>query len=81
MYLPTAQRYLDEGEVYQNPIFVYCVIWLFDVGEFDTGLDWADIAIAQGQRTPDNFKSGFPAFVADTILAWAQLEAEAGNPI
>lgn len=81
MYLPTAQRYLDEGEVYQNPIFVYCVIWLFDVGEFDKGLDWADIAIAQGQRTPDNFKSGFPAFVADTILAWAQLEAEAGNPI
>lgn len=44
MYLPTAQRYLDEGEVYQNPIFVYCVIWLFDVGEFDKGLDWADIA-------------------------------------
>ncbi len=81
MYLPTAKRYLEEGEVYQNPIFVYCVIWLFDVGEFDNGLDWADIAIEQGQLTPDNFKSGFPAFVADTILEWAQLEVEAGNPI
>ncbi|WP_340619131.1 phage terminase small subunit, partial [Xenorhabdus entomophaga] len=42
-YLPTAQRYLDEGEVYSNPIFVYCVIWLFDIGEFDQGLDWADM--------------------------------------
>ncbi|MBD1229332.1 phage terminase small subunit [Xenorhabdus griffiniae] len=80
-YLPTAQRYLDEGEVYSNPIFVYCVIWLFDIGEFDQGLDWADIAIEQGQLTPDHFRSGFPAFVADTVLLWAQREAEAGNPV
>ncbi|MCP9267833.1 phage terminase small subunit [Xenorhabdus sp. XENO-1] len=80
-YLPTAERYLAEGEVYHNPIFVYCVIWLFDIGEFSQGLDWADIAIEQGQLTPDNFRSGFPAFVADTVLLWAQREAEAGNPV
>ncbi|CDL87212.1 phage terminase small subunit [Xenorhabdus cabanillasii] len=80
-YLPTAQRYLDEGEVYRNPIFAYCVIWLFDIGEFAQGLDWADIAIGQGQLTPDHFRSGFPAFVADTVLLWAQAEAEAGNPV
>jgi hypothetical protein len=80
-YLPTAERYLAEGEVYRNPIFAYCVIWLFDIGEFSQGLDWADIAIEQGQLTPDNFRSGFPAFVADTVLLWAQREAEAGNPV
>ena len=80
-YLPTAQRYLDDGKVYKNPIFAYCVVWLFDVGEFQQGLDWAEIAIAQGQATPGSFKSGFPAFVADTILEWAQLESEAGNSI
>ncbi|OTA14716.1 terminase [Xenorhabdus vietnamensis] len=80
-YLPTAQRYLDEGEVYSNPIFACCVIWLFDIGEFSQGLDWADIAIEQGQLTPDHFRSGFPAFVADTVLLWAQAEAEAGNPV
>lgn len=80
-YLPTAQRYLDEGEVYKNPIFVYCTVWLFDIGDFDKGLDWADIAIEQGQLTPTNFKSGFPAFVADTILLWATRENEAGNSI
>ncbi|MEQ5074843.1 phage terminase small subunit [Providencia alcalifaciens] len=80
-YLPSAERYLAEGDVYRNPIFTYCVIWLFDVGDFDKGLDWADIAIEQGQLTPDNFRSNFPAFVADTILAWATLENEAGNSI
>ncbi|MEQ1967592.1 phage terminase small subunit [Xenorhabdus nematophila] len=80
-YLPTAQRYLDEGDVYRNPIFAHCIIWLFDIGDFDKGLDWADIAIEQGQFTPDYFKSGFPAFVADTVLLWAQAEAEAGNPV
>lgn len=80
-YLPTAERYLSEGEVYRNPIFAYCTIWLFDVGAFDKGLDWADIAIEQGQLTPDNFRSNFPAFVADTILAWSHLENEAGNSI
>ncbi|EMU8999189.1 terminase [Providencia rettgeri] len=80
-YLPTAQRYLDDGKIYKNPIFAYCVVWLFDVGEFQQGLDWADIAIEQGQLTPTGFKSGFPAFVADTILQWAQLETEAGHAI
>lgn len=80
-YLPTAERYLSEGEVYRNPIFAYCTIWLFDVGDFDKGLDWADIAIEQGQLTPDNIRSQFPALVADMILAWAHLENEAGRSI
>ncbi len=80
-YLPTAQGYLDDGKIYKNPIFAFCIVWLFDVGEFQQGLDWADIAIEQGQLTPGGFKSGFPAFVADTILEWAQLESEAGNAI
>lgn len=79
-YLPTAQRYLDEKKVYKNPIFSFCVVWLFDTGDFQKGLDWADIAIEQGQLTP-GFKSGFPAFVADTVLQWAQLESEAGNSV
>lgn len=31
-WLPTVENYLAEGEVYANPIFAWCVIWLFDVG-------------------------------------------------
>lgn len=80
-WLPTVETYLAEGEVYANPIFAWCVIWLFDVGDFDKALDWADLAIAQRQQTPDRLKRSFAAFVADTVLAWAEEEASRGNPL
>lgn len=78
---PVAARYVESGEVFNNLIFAYCVIWLFDAGDFDTALDWAEVAIAQSQPTPENIKSTFPAFVADTVLAWAQREAEHGHSV
>lgn len=76
-----AQSYLDQGEVYRNPIFSYCIIWLFDVGEFDLAIKWAFIAIKQNQPTPENIKSYFPAFVADQVYAWSEQQAEKGNAI
>lgn len=80
-YLPSVDAYLDAGEIFTNPIFAWCIIWLFDVGQFDKALDWADVAIEQGQPTPDGIKSTFPAFVADTVLAWATAEQNDGNDI
>jgi hypothetical protein len=35
------------------------VIWLFDVGDLDKALEWADIAIAQHQATPERLRSNF----------------------
>ncbi|HBA6939913.1 TPA: terminase [Escherichia coli] len=78
-WLPHVRDYLDRGRVYQNPVFVYCVIWLFDTGQFEPALQWADIAVAQGQKTPERFRSGLPTFVAHFILEWAEGEAERGN--
>ncbi len=78
-WLPHAQAYLEGERVYQNPVLVYCIIWLLDTGQFEQALHWADIAIAQGQETPENFKSGLPALVAHTILEWAEAEAERGH--
>ncbi|HFF8439017.1 phage terminase small subunit [Serratia marcescens] len=80
-WLPTVENYLAEGEVYANPIFAWCVIWLFDVGDFDKALDWADLAIAQRQQTPDRLKRSFAAFVADTVLTWADEEASRGESL
>lgn len=80
-WLPVAQEYLDSGEEYQNLIFAWCVVWLFDVEEFDQALDWAEIAINQGQRTPERLKRTFAAFVADTILEWATVTAELGESV
>lgn len=80
-WLPSVEAYLAGDKVFDNPAFAYCVIWLMDTGEMEKALDWADIAIEQGQRTPENFKSTFPAFIADTVMEWAFNEAEAGHSI
>ncbi|EGF2631697.1 terminase [Salmonella enterica] len=80
-WVPTVEAYLESKQVYANPVFAWCVIWLFDVGELDQALEWADIAISQQQATPDQLRSNFPTFVADTMLAWAQESAGRGESI
>jgi hypothetical protein len=80
-WMPTVTSYLELGKPYANPVFAYCIIWLFDVGDYDQALDWADIAIEQGQETPGNFKTRFPAFVADQMLAWAEQASQAGEDL
>lgn len=80
-WMPTVTDYLNSGSVFVHPVFAWCVVWLFDVGELDKGLELADIAIAQHQPTPDNFRSTFPAFVADTVMAWSETTAAAGESI
>ncbi|MDR6297027.1 phage terminase small subunit [Pantoea dispersa] len=80
-WLPTVESYLELGRVYANPVFAYCIVWLFDVGQFDQALDWADIAIEQGQATPENIKSKFPAFVADQMMSWAEQASQTGEDL
>ncbi|WOZ76053.1 phage terminase small subunit [Kosakonia sacchari] len=78
---PTIDAYLEGGHAYENPVFAWYVVWLFDAGELDEGLRLADIAIAQQQPTPENIKSRFPVFVADTVMAWAENTAAAGESV
>lgn len=80
-WMPTVEAYLAGDARFANPALVYCVIWLFDTGEMGKALDWADVAISESQATPENFKSNLPAFVADTVLEWATIQAEAGHSI
>ena len=80
-WMPTAQEWLDGDSLYQNPIFAWCIVWLFDTSQFDQALDWADVAISRGQETPAAFGSTFPVFVADTVLAWAEAEAAQGHDV
>lgn len=80
-WMPTVEKYLADGQVHQNPILGYCVIWLFDIGEIDAALALAEIGIEQGQDTPDNIKRSLAAFVADEVLAWAESHAECGEAI
>ncbi|MGL4925627.1 MAG: phage terminase small subunit [Plesiomonas shigelloides] len=80
-WLPHAEHYLKGDRVYQNPILVYCIIWLLDTYQFERALQWADIAIEQGQSTPENFKSGLPTVIASNVFQWAELESEHGRSV
>jgi len=80
-WMPTVTSYLELGKVYANPVLAYCVIWLFDVGDYDQALDLADVAIEQQQETPGNFRTRFPAFVADQMLEWAEQASQAGEDL
>ncbi|WP_279459918.1 terminase endonuclease subunit [Aeromonas veronii] len=84
-YRPYVERYLasvaESGQPYQNELFQRLVIWAFDVGDFDTGIAWAELAIKQGQRTPNNFKRDWATFVADTVLEWAEKNAAEGHAV
>ncbi|WP_145560926.1 phage terminase small subunit [Yersinia mollaretii] len=80
-WLPSVEAYLAAGEVYSNPVFTYCIAWLFDVGDFDPALDWADVAIEQRQITPFGKRRSIAHFVADSMLAWSEASAEQGQSI
>lgn len=80
-WLPQVESYVAAGDNYAFPALGYCIIWLFDTGEFDRALSLADLAISQGQPMPENFASSLPAFVADTVREWADSEYEQGRSV
>lgn len=79
-YRPIAEQHLASKQVSQHLIFQYVVVWLFDTEQLDTAIEWALIAITQGQGLPIA-KRTWPAFIADEILIWSEREAEKGNSV
>lgn len=79
-YRPMAEQHLASKQVNQDVIFQYVVVWLFDTEQFDTAIEWALIAITQGQGLPIA-KRTWPAFIADEVLIWSEREAEKGNSV
>lgn len=80
-YRALAERYLESGERYQNPVFTSLVLWLFDVEAMETALDWCFKAIERELPTPDYIKRDWPTFCADQVLEWAERESERGHSI
>lgn len=80
-WMPFVEEYWAKGIVYQNDYLAYCIIYSFDVGDFDTALKLADLAIKQNQSLPERFKSTLPNFVADQIYNWTDKTAAAGQSV
>ncbi|ENC6731341.1 terminase endonuclease subunit [Vibrio navarrensis] len=81
-YKPVVEAYLDAGENYQNPIFTDLIIWLFDVGQVDTAVEWLFKAIELGLPTPENFKrSSWAVVCGDFVLEWAEAQLANGQSV
>ncbi|MEH0666449.1 terminase [Vibrio scophthalmi] len=80
-YKPYVEAYLAKGEVFENPIFTNMVIWLFDVNDMETAIDWCLKAIELDLPTPDNFRRDWPTVCADAVLEWAEKESGRGHSI
>ncbi|URL05954.1 phage terminase small subunit [Avibacterium sp. 21-595] len=78
-WLPLVEEYFAKGEIYQNDVIAYCIIYAFDVGDLGGATRLARMAIAQNQSMPANFRSTLPTFVADQVLAWAERMAHQGQ--
>lgn len=87
-WLPIVTEYLSKLEtekginaVNDNPIFAYCVIWLFDIGDLGQALDLGFKAIELGQPMASNIRRQWSGFIADTVFDWAEVQAENGHSI
>lgn len=81
-YRPIAETYLQANERYQNPIFTDLIIWLFDVGDIETGVNWLFQALERDLPTPENFKTNSWAVVcARFVLEWAEKQLAKGHSV
>ncbi|KLV07978.1 terminase [Photobacterium ganghwense] len=80
-YKPLAETYLAAGEKYENPIFSTLIVWLFDIGDLSTAIDWCLKAIELELPTPEFIRRDWPTFCADSVLKWAETQAEHGHSI
>lgn len=80
-WLPFVEVYFEQGTIYQNDYLVYCIVYLFDIGDFDKALSLAKKAIEQNQSMPEGWQSTLPNFVADQIYHWADKTAAAGQSV
>lgn len=84
-YRPMVEEYLASGAKYPNPIFSTIfsttTIWLFDIGELDTFIQWCLFAINNEIPTPDFVKRNWQTFCADSIFKWSESQSEKGASI
>nr|PMH59647.1 terminase [Enterovibrio norvegicus] len=80
-YRAMADAFLTSDDTFDNPIFTHVVLWLFDVGEINTFIEWCFVAIDKSLPSPSHIKRDWPTFCADSIFDWAHAHAERGENI
>ncbi|MGF1764905.1 phage terminase small subunit [Aliivibrio kagoshimensis] len=80
-YRPYVTAYLESGEQYDNPVFAQLIIWLFDIEDLETAIDWCDKAIERELDTPERFNRDFATFCSDEVLKWSEKMANQGHSV
>ncbi|MEY8251735.1 MAG: phage terminase small subunit [Colwellia sp.] len=80
-YMRHVKAYLDLGDVYANPVFVYVVMMLVDLGRISDVVKFGFIAVAQQQQTPIFIKRDMATFISDSVLAWSEKEYKLGKSV
>lgn len=79
--LPKYRDYVTRlrGDKMQHEAVGWYLVWLMDSGLMEEGQELARHCVTTGQLLPENFKAEPGYFFADTLLAWAEGEFNAGR--
>ncbi|MGX9517988.1 phage terminase small subunit [Vibrio mediterranei] len=81
-YKPYIEKYLEDGDVYSNPIFSDMIVWLFDIQELELAIDWCFKAIDLGLPLPEGWRrKDWGTVCADFVLQWAEKESAEGRSV
>jgi len=77
-YLPFVDAYLINGDDYPCDVAVWVMIWLFDIGSIEKGLELGLYLIKTGnQKMPRGFSSDFETFICDQMYDWSNVQLKA----
>lgn len=81
--IPQFSEYVDRfrAESVKHDLLGYYMVWLFDAGLIERGLDMGLYCLANGIDLPERFKRDTGVFLADQVLDWAEAENEAGRTV
>ena len=78
-YTGHVEAYLAIDDEYANPVLVYMIMWLLDLGRIGDGLELGVVAVKQNQKTPKQIKRDMATFVSDLVFQWCQKEYDQGK--
>lgn len=78
-FLPLVEEYFVKNEHYQNDLVGYCVVFLFDVGDFNQAITLTDRAIGDQQKMPATILRSFAHFAADQLFDFTERAINSGQ--
>ncbi|WP_019615101.1 phage terminase small subunit [Psychromonas ossibalaenae] len=80
-YRMAVEQYIASDARFDNPLFAIMIVWLFDIDDLETAINWCDKAIERELDTPQRFKRDFATFCSDEVLKWCERMSAQGHAI